>query len=94
MTVKERRNPDLINSSRKRRIAAGCGMDIQDVNRLLKQHSQMEKMMKKLATPSGITKMMRAMKGLQGGAGMGGMGPLFGGGQDDNPKDIKLKDVK
>jgi signal recognition particle subunit SRP54 len=94
MTVKERRNPDLINSSRKRRIAAGCGMEIQDVNRLLKQHSQMEKMMKKLATPSGITKMMRAMKGLQGGAGMGGMGPLFGGGQDDQPKDVKLKDVK
>lgn len=94
MTIKERRNPDLINTSRKRRIAAGCGMEIQDINRLLKQHGQMEKMMKKLATPSGITKMMRAMKGLQTGAGAGGMGPLFGGGQDDNPKDIKLKDVK
>jgi signal recognition particle subunit SRP54 len=89
MTIKERRNPDLINSSRKRRIAAGCGMEIQDVNRLLKQHGQMEKMMKKLATPSGITKMMRAMKGLQAGAGAGGMGPLFGGGQDDNLKDVK-----
>jgi signal recognition particle GTPase len=40
-------------------------MEIQDVNRLLKQHQQMEKMMKKLATPSGITKMIRGMKGLQ-----------------------------
>jgi signal recognition particle subunit SRP54 len=88
MTIKERRNPDLINTSRKRRIAAGCGMEVQDVNRLLKQHGQMEKMMKKLATPSGITKMMRAMKGLQAGAGAGGMGPLFGGGQGDNIKDV------
>ena len=53
----------------------GAGVQIQDVNRLLKQHQQMEKMMKKLATPSGITKMLRGMKGLQNkfGAGGGGM---------------------
>jgi signal recognition particle subunit SRP54 len=49
MTIKERRDPELINASRKRRIAAGCGMEIQDVNRLLKQHDQMAKMMKKIA---------------------------------------------
>lgn len=79
MTLQERRQPDLINSSRKRRIASGCGMEVQDINRLLKQHSQMEKMMKKLASPSGISKMLRAMKGLQNGGGAGGgMGPLFG----------------
>lgn len=95
MTIKERRNPDLINPSRKRRIAAGCGMEIQDINRLLKQHSQMSKMMKKFSSPSGIAKMMRGMKGLQnaggpggmpGAGGMGGMGgglgPLFGGKDD------------
>jgi signal recognition particle subunit SRP54 len=89
MTVKERRQPDVINASRKRRIAAGCGMEIQDINRLLKQHSQMEKMMKKIATPGGISKMMRAMKGLQAGAGGQNMGPLFGGGAANDIKDVK-----
>ena len=78
MTPLERHKPDLINGSRKRRIAMGAGVQIQDVNRLLKQHMQMEKMMKKLATPSGITKMLRGMKGLQnkfssGGGGMPSM---------------------
>lgn len=89
MTVQERRQPDVINASRKRRIAAGCGMEIQDINRLLKQHSQMEKMMKKIATPGGISKMMRAMKGMQAGNGGQGMGPLFGGGAANDIKDIK-----
>jgi signal recognition particle subunit SRP54 len=80
MTVIERRNPDLINASRKRRIAAGCGMEIQDVNRLLKQHDQMAKMMKKIANPTGMMKMIKAMKNLGGGGGMSpGTGPLFGG---------------
>jgi signal recognition particle subunit SRP54 len=89
MTVQERRQPDVINASRKRRIAAGCGMEIQDINRLLKQHSQMEKMMKKIATPGGISKMMRAMKGMQAGNGGQGMGPLFGGGAANDIKDVK-----
>ncbi len=62
MTPKERRNPDLINGSRKRRIAAGSGTQIQEVNRLLKQHLQMSKAMKKLKG-GGMQKMMRAMKG-------------------------------
>ncbi|MGF1548617.1 MAG: signal recognition particle protein [Thiotrichales bacterium] len=62
MTPKERRNPDLINGSRKRRIAAGSGVQIQDVNRLLKQHLQMSKMMKKLKG-GGMQKLMRSMKG-------------------------------
>lgn len=86
MTVKERRNPDLISSSRKRRIAAGCGKDVQEVNRLLKQHSQMAKMMKKLSNPAGIGKMMKAMQGLQKGGGAGSMGPLFS--QSNDMKDI------
>ncbi|GAA5011475.1 signal recognition particle protein [Acinetobacter puyangensis] len=82
MTIKERRNPDIINPSRKKRIAAGCGMEIQDVNRLLKQHSQMAKMMKKFSNPSGISKMLRGIQGMQnkmGGGNSGGVGPLFGG---------------
>lgn len=48
MTQKERENPRLINGSRKRRIAIGCGMEVQDINRLLKQQRQMEDMMKKV----------------------------------------------
>ena len=47
MTSKERNNPDIINASRKRRIASGCGMQVSDVNRLLKQFDEMKKMMKK-----------------------------------------------
>jgi signal recognition particle subunit SRP54 len=46
MTMKERRNPDLLNASRRRRIAAGCGMEVQDVNRLIKQFREAQKMMK------------------------------------------------
>ena len=65
MTPGERRFPKTINGSRKRRIAAGCGLQIQDVNRLLKQHTQMEKMMKKMSK-GGMKRMMRGL----GGAGM------------------------
>jgi len=62
MTMKERRRPDLIKGSRKRRIAAGSGTEVQDVNRLLKQFTQMQKMMKQFQK-GGMGKMMRAMKG-------------------------------
>jgi signal recognition particle subunit SRP54 len=48
MTPAERKNPDLIKASRKKRIAAGCGMNVQDVNKLLKQYQQMADMMKKV----------------------------------------------
>jgi signal recognition particle subunit SRP54 len=61
MTPKERRFPDLINGSRKRRIALGSGTQIQDVNRLLKQFEQMQKMMKKMAK-GGMHKMLGKMK--------------------------------
>ena len=71
MTMVERRRPYLINGSRKRRIAQGSGTQIQDVNRVLKQHAQMEKMMKKIASPGGMLKMMR---GLQQGGGLPGLG--------------------
>lgn len=62
MTPHERRFPAVIKGSHKRRIAAGSGTQIQDVNRLLKQFTQMQKMMKKMAG-GGLSKMMRAMKG-------------------------------
>jgi signal recognition particle subunit SRP54 len=71
MTREERRFPKTINGSRKRRIAQGSGQQIQDVNRLLKQHMQMEKMMKKMSR-GGMKKMMRS---LPGGRLPPGMGP-------------------
>ncbi len=75
MTPEERRNPDLLNGSRKRRITRGSGTDIQDLNRLLKQHKQMGKMMKKFKG-GGMNKMMRGMQGMMGGG--GGLPPGFG----------------
>ena len=65
MTRQERRFPDLINGSRKRRIAAGSGTEIADVNRLLKQHKQMQKTMKKVTRKGGMAKMMRGMNNLK-----------------------------
>lgn len=62
MTPAERRFPKTINGSRKRRIAKGAGQEIQDVNRLLKQHLQMQKMMKKMSK-GGISKLMRGLPG-------------------------------
>ncbi len=64
MTPGERRFPESINGSRKKRIAGGSGTQIQDVNRLLKQHKQMQKMMKKLGKKGGMANMMRGMGGM------------------------------
>lgn len=77
MTPLERAKPELIKGSRKRRIAAGSGTEIQDVNRLLKQFTQMQKMMKK-ASGGGMKKMMRQMQGMlpPGGSGGGGFPPM------------------
>lgn len=63
MTPQERVNPGIINGSRKKRIASGSGTQIQDVNRLLKQFNQMQKMMKKMSKKGGMAKMMRGMGG-------------------------------
>jgi len=63
MTREERRRPDLIKGSRKRRIASGSGTQIQDVNKLLKQFTQMQKMMKKMNKKGGMAKLMKQMKG-------------------------------
>jgi signal recognition particle subunit SRP54 len=73
MTPDERRRPELIQGSRKRRITQGSGTQVQDLNRLLKQHKQMQKMMKKMKG-GGMQKMMRGLGGLGGAGGPGGMG--------------------
>ena len=66
MTPKERTNPELLNTSRRQRIAKGSGTNIQDVNRLIKQFDQTRKMMK-MVTGSKMTQMMNAMKHMKGG---------------------------
>lgn len=73
MTMDERQRPDIINGSRKKRIARGSGTQIQDVNRLLKQFKQMQKMMKKFSKKGGMANMLR---GLGGKFPPGGMPPL------------------
>ena len=81
MTPQERRRPEIIKASRKRRIAAGCGLDVQRVNKLLKQHDQMQQVMKKMKKGGG-----KGLAGLLGGMGGGGgmppsgMPPMGGGG--------------
>lgn len=70
MTPKERANPDIINPSRKRRIAAGCGMQVEDVNRLLSQYRQMQKMMKQFNSKG----MRKKLSRMNFGGGQGGFG--------------------
>ena len=78
MTMKERENPDIINPSRKRRIAAGCGLQVEDVNRLLNQYRSMQKLYKQL-NGKGSKKMMKRMQRMGMGGGMpGGMGGMGG----------------
>ena len=75
MTLKERRKPQIINGSRRMRIAKGSGTDVKDVNALLKQFGMMRKMMKKMKGAKG-RKMMQQFESMMGGgaSGMGGMG--------------------
>lgn len=61
MTPKERAKPELLNASRKRRVAAGSGMKVEDINRLLTQYEQMKKMMRQMSGKGGKRKMMRGM---------------------------------
>ena len=65
MTRKEKTFPNLINGSRRKRIAAGAGLQVQDVNKLMKQYKQAQKMMKKMSK-GGMAKMMRGLKGQLG----------------------------
>ena len=72
MTVKERARPELLNARRKRRVAAGAGLEVQDLNRLLKMHQEMSRAMKQIRKLGGI-------KGLSALFGTGGMGGIGGG---------------
>lgn len=73
MTPKERAKPDLIKATRKKRIAMGAGVHVQEVNRLLNEFSQMQEMMKKMRG-GGLMKMMKKLGGMKGMPGMGGGG--------------------
>ena len=76
MTPKERENPKIINHSRKQRIAKGAGVKVEEINKLLKQFEEMQKMMKKLTGPGSGKKMKRLQK--QAGFNFGGMGGMGG----------------
>ena len=100
MTAKERANPALMNAKRKKRVAAGAGQDVQDVNRLLKMHQEMGRAMKQIKKMGGLKGlgalfggggMGAAMPGL-GGPGMGGGGPK-GPGVDLNTLPPELRDM-
>jgi signal recognition particle subunit SRP54 len=82
MTPQERRKPELIKATRKRRIAAGAGVHVQEVNRLLKEFEQMQGMMKQMKG-GGLMKMMKRMGGMKGMKGLmgGGLPPGLGGGK-------------
>ena len=71
MTPKERENPEIIAASRKKRIAAGAGVRVEDVNKLLKSFEQMRKMMKQFSAP-GMGKKLKRMGGMRGMGGFGG----------------------
>ncbi len=87
MTKKERRNPDLMQASRKKRVAAGSGLEVSDLNKLLKMHRQMADVMKKMG---GMSK-MGLMRGALGGMfGKGMPGPVTGGGMPPMPGGMQL----
>ena len=99
MTKAERKKPDLLNASRKKRIAAGAGVEVQDVNRVLKQHRQMADVVKSMAR--GGPKKMQQMAAMLGGLGGGGMGgpdmarlKALGGGKAPEPSADELKAIQ
>jgi signal recognition particle subunit SRP54 len=75
MTKKERANPDLLQASRKKRIAAGAGLEVQELNKLLKQHRQMADMMKRMGKGGMMKQAIRQMMGKGGPDGLAGMDP-------------------
>ncbi len=80
MTLKERRNPDIIKASRKKRIAAGAGVEVHEVNKLLKSYEQMSTMMKQMGKLGGMSKLLGSAmlkKSPFGGMPFGGMGGKF-----------------
>ncbi|MEZ5933492.1 MAG: signal recognition particle protein [Alphaproteobacteria bacterium] len=75
MTAKERKQPQILHASRKKRIAAGSGTQVQDVNKLLKQYQQMQTMMKRMKKAGGMKNLMARMPGMGGGMPPGGLPP-------------------
>jgi signal recognition particle subunit SRP54 len=75
MTPKERKNPQILHASRKKRIAAGSGTQVQDVNKLMKQYQQMQTMMKRMKKAGGMKNLMGKMPGMGGGIPPGGLPP-------------------
>jgi len=73
MTKKEREDPDLLNSSRKQRIANGCGLDLVEINRMIKQFKNAGKMAKKFSGKNGMKQLQSMMGGMGGPGGMGGI---------------------
>ena len=71
MTKKERRNPEIIKASRKKRIADGAGVDVSEVSKLIKEFTQMQHLMKRLKSKGGIRKMLNLVKDLMPAAGFG-----------------------
>lgn len=99
MTKAERKKPDLLNASRKKRVAAGAGVEVQEINRLLKQHRQMADMVKSLSKGGG--KNLQKMAAMMGGMpGMGGGGPdmarlkALGGGKMAEPSGDDMKAIQ
>ena len=74
MTPKERENPGLLNASRKKRVAAGCGLDVSDVNRLLKQYEMMLQLTKQFSKG----KMPKGMGGMPNLGKLGGVSKMHG----------------
>ncbi len=75
MTPKERKNPQILHASRKKRIAAASGTQVQDVNKLMKQYQQMQTMMKRMKKAGGMQNLMARMPGMGGGMPPGGLPP-------------------
>ena len=93
MTRAERKKPDVLNASRKRRIAAGAGVEVQEINRLLKQHRQMADAVKALSKGGGKNlQKMAAMMGMGGGPDMARL-QAMGGGKLPPPDPEKLKSM-
>lgn len=96
MTRAERKKPDVLNASRKRRVAAGAGVEVQEINRLLKQHRQMADMVKSLSRggPKKMQQMAAMLGGLGGGPGGADLARLkaMGGGRmpDPSPEEMKV----
>lgn len=84
MTLKEREKPEILNAKRKIRVAKGAGLQVQDVNRLLKMHMEMSTAMKKLKKMGGLKGLAKMFTG--GGGGMGGLGGLGGAGGAGGPQ--------